>query len=362
MLQDNSYSKITSKILKYYLKVVKRRDLDSVKATLGEMVKQRHVFDVRRAALRAALEKICEKMIISGVDDGVEEASLHSMSLLSAIGSGGGMNAGQARGGSSLLSDLQQEIHRLQDDDRSMRMELTSIQFMLNQRNEELESMREENEKDQLAIEAFGAEKAEMQISLEEAKTSFDYERSRRIAMEQQLESFKRDNFLEYSDEIARLQRDFAAMIEEKAALDAKCNQLKIEKKQLKAAAIKFKADLDLAEKKIEQLFDIQKKLGEENQELKGIVSSSEKTYARKDNHSEGSTIDQKCDEENTETALSNIKMQSEDISLYQVPSVDIRRSNNTAQSVAEIGSTKGQSGQRPPRRKRIMLDISFGF
>lgn len=362
-IQDNSYSKIHSKMLTYFIKVITRGEFDHVKATLGEIVKQRHAFDVRRSALRTAFEKICEKMIISGASDDSEEASLHSMSVLSSIGAGGPMNSGQSRGGSSLLYELQQEIHRLQDEDRSMRMELSSIQFILNQRNEEIDALREEFDKAQAFMEAFDTERSVLQVSLDEAKNNIDYERNRRIKLEQHIDSINRELQLEHADAIAKLKRDFDMLAEEKMGLEAKCNQLKGDKRQLKNAAIKFKTNLEQAMKQVEELVSVRATLQEENNKLLAASRTS-------------SQISTPTNISEPQPKLSESRKGPESAStlerLDENESVLETTPDRISSSVPEGLSVSGSSSVEKKKvetgrlgiagRRRILLENSFGF
>lgn len=350
--------------------MVTKGEFEHIKTTLGELVRQQRGFDMRRNALRAAFEKICEKLIISGTEDLNEEASLHSMSVLSSIGAGGSVSTGQARGGGSLLSELQQEIHRLQDADRAMRMELSAIQFTLHERNEEVDILREEHDRGLLATEQLEAERETLQNSFDQASRDAASERNMRIKLEQQLENVKRERNLELADTVARLQRDLRAFEAEKVSLDAKCGQLKAEKKQLKIAALKFKSDLEAAEKRLEVLAEDKTKLQESNEKLLNIKSSTQQSGssngaprdASSDKHTTSSSNHTAIDPDDKATLIGNIEHKNEPENTKKSealsPVAVSGRNSRTMPAEAVSGKAVNKTG----RRRRIVLENSFGF
>jgi hypothetical protein len=258
---DNSYSKLTSKTLLYTVKVISRADLEGAKQELSDTIKMRHAYDMRRAALRKAFEKMCEISLISGdgtdatsASGDVMTASVHSLAIISTIGSGSSSNLSKGPTSSLLLSEYQQEIHRLQDENRYLQMQLSSTQFALSERSEEADTLREEFERSQQLKETHIDEYNKMVVVLDETYRNVEYERSQKNMVEAKYENVIRELKLDHNDAMNKLQSEIAAVTDERNSIESKHNQLKAEKKQLKALALKFKGDLETQEKMVASL------------------------------------------------------------------------------------------------------------
>jgi hypothetical protein len=279
LLWDNSYSKMTSKVLVYTVKVISKSDFEAARQELEDTAKMRHLYDIRRAALRQYMTKLSEEGLGSGSDgDGGKDGGVHAAAY---IKSGSASTTGVS---ALLLSQYQQEIHRLQDENRMLQMRLSTAEFSLHERSDEADTLREQVERLQEARDTASEKYSNLLMMFDENSRIVEYEKSLRIQQEETYANEIQQLKHEHSNAISALQEEVHQLNDDKFHLESKVAQLKAEKKQLKALALKFKGDLEESARAVDSLSSekavLQRDLEAANKELDQLDFASETAAA----------------------------------------------------------------------------------
>jgi hypothetical protein len=279
LLWDNSYSKMTSKVLIYTVKVISKTDFESARQELEDTAKMRHLYDIRRAALRQYMTKLSEEGLGSSSDgDGGKDGGVHAAAY---IKSGSASTTGVS---ALLLSQYQQEIHRLQDENRLLQMKLSAAEFSLHERSDEADALREQADRLQEGRDAASEKYNNLLMMFDENSRIVEYEKSLRIQQEETYANEIQQLKHEHSNALSALQEEVHQLNDDKFHLEDKVAQLKAEKKQLKALALKFKGDLEEYARAVDSLSSekaaLQRDLDAANKELDQLDFASEAAAA----------------------------------------------------------------------------------
>lgn len=350
LLWDNSYSKMTSKVLIYTVKVISKSDFEAARQELEDTVKMRHMFDIRRAALRQYMSKLSEEGLGNGADGDGGKDGVHAAAYIKS-----GSSTSTAGVSALLLSQYQQEIHRLQDENRLLQMKLSAAEFSLHERSDEAEGLRENVERLQEAKEAAAEKYNNLLAMFDENARVVEYEKSLRIQQEEtyanEIQELKHD----HSNALSALQEELHQLNDEKFNLENKVAQLKAEKKQLKALALKFKGDLEESTKAVDSLSSekaaLQHDLDAANKELdqldfaaEAAAADAKSAHGKKANKTTGSSS------ANREDAIQG-SHKSQAVGTRTDESID----HSTGSHEADTTASSGASSATPTKSDRTV-------
>lgn len=334
---DNSYSRVTSKQLRYIIKIISSEDYSRYSTEYHETLNMLQVAETRRNTLRRIFFSKSSEIL---AENGLQQPNLDVL----------------GHNDNMIQAELESEIKKLQNEKNSLQMALSSSESTLNEMNNrliqqtdlnsninalknELVMLKEELSEEKQARDQDQATIARLQQEVQMNKDKM-LELSRQTRRDSKIQSTSQQQLEMFAVEMENLKVENNSLKETKTSLDSMLQRLKGEKKQLKTYALELKKQIeDLNSEEGKEKREIQhmhvvnllKELTPLAEELSSNIMNMTNTYA------EISAIQHTlCVENNCRSSVADICKKSENAVM------EIQLNRDRTKALLAFASSKG--------------------